>query len=287
MAELNFQENDPGTIADDRWSAAAFPGHPYGRPSIGTKDSVAAIGTADLQDLRRRLFARDGLRLAVVGDIDAATLGPALDRASAACRPRATARRCRRSRSPPRAPKRCRWRCPKRRSSSASPAPRRDDPDYFPAIVMNHILGGSTFTSRLYRAVREQRGLAYSVDSDTIQLKHAGLLLITAGTRVDKAGESLSVIRDEMARLAKDGPTEQEVAEAKSYLIGSYPLGFASHDALAAYVLSLQLAGRGRDFIEKYPGLIEAVTPAQVKAVAARVLQVENPTAVVAGTPAS
>jgi len=113
------------------------------------------------------------------------------------------------------------------------------------------------------------------------------LLLITAGTRVDKAGESLSVIREEIARLAKDGPTDQEVAEAKSYLIGSYPLGFASHDSLAAYVLSLQLAGRGRDFIDQYPGLIGAVTPAQVKAVAARVLQVKDPTAVVAGTPAS
>jgi zinc protease len=77
------------------------------------------------------------------------------------------------------------------------------------------------------------------------------------------------------------------VAEAKSYLIGSYPLGFASANGLASYVLQLQLAGRGRDFIDQYPGLIGAVTPAQVKAVAARVLRVENPTAVVVGTPAS
>lgn len=287
MAELNFQENDPGTIADDRWSAIAFPGHPYGRPSIGTKESVAGIGTADLQDLRRRLFARDGLRLAVVGDIDAATLGPALDRVFGGLPARGDRVPVPEVEVAAKGTETVPMAVSQASIQLGIPAPRRDDPDYFPAIVMNHILGGSTFTSRLYRAVREQRGLAYSVDSDTIQLRHAGLLLITAGTRVDKAGESLSVIRDEIARLAKDGPTEQEVAEAKSYLIGSYPLGFASHDALAGYVLSLQLAGRGRDFIDKYPGLIEAVTPAQVKAVAARVLQVKDPTAVVAGTPAS
>ena len=287
LADLNFQENDPGTIADDRWSAAAFPGHPYGVPTIGTKDSVVAINRADLQDLRRRLFARDGLHLAVVGDIDAATLGPALDRVFGGLPARGDRRPV-----PEVRPKAAGAETVPMAVSQASiqlglPAPRRDDPDYFPAIVMNHILGGSTFTSRLYRAVREQRGLAYSVDSSILQFQHTGILLVTAGTRADKAGDSLSVIRDEIARLAKDGPTEQEVAEAKSYLIGSYPLGFASADGLASYVLQLQLAGRGRDFIDQYPGLIGAVTPERVKAVAARVLRVENPTAVVVGTPAS
>ncbi|MGK9169988.1 insulinase family protein [Inquilinus limosus] len=285
LAELNFQENDPGTIADDRWSAAAFPGHPYGRPTIGTKDSVVAITRDDLADLRQRLFARDGLRLGVVGDIDAATLGPVLDRIFGGLPAKGDRRPVPEITVAAKGAETVPMAVSQASIQLGVPAPRRDDPDYFPSIVMNHILGGSTFTSRLYRAVREQRGLAYSVDSDTIQLKRTGLLLITAGTRADKAGESLSVIRDEIARLAAEGPTEQEVAEAKSYLIGSYPLGFASHDALAGYVLSLQLAGRGRDFIDRYPGLIGAVTPEQVKAVAARILQVKDPTAVVVGTP--
>jgi zinc protease len=287
LAELNFQENDPGTIADDRWSAAAFPGHPYGRPGIGTKDSVAAIAVADLQDLRRRLFARDGLRLAVVGDIDAATLKQALDRIFGGLPakgdrrdvPEITAKDAGTTMVP----------MPVSQAviQLGFAAPRRDDPDYFPAIVMNHILGGSTFTSRLYKAVREQRGLAYSVDSDIIQLRHSGVLVITAGTQAARAGESLSVIRDEIARLAKDGPTAQEVAEAKSYLIGSYPLGFASFDTLAGYVLQLQLAGRGRDFIDRYPGLIDAVTADQVKAAAAKFLQAKDPTALLVGGAAS
>ena len=286
LADLNFQENDPGTIADDRWSAAAFPGHPYGRPTIGTKATVVAIGPDDLRGAQRRLIARDGLRLAVVGDIDAATLGPALDRIFGDLPATSTLRDVPEIQV-----------VAAGQTAAAMPvsqaviqlgyaAPRRDDPAYFPSIVMNHILGGSTFTSRLYTAVREQRGLAYSVDSNLIQLRRSGVLVITAGTQAARAGESLKVIRDEIARLAKDGPTAQEVAEAKSYLIGSYPLGFASFDALASYVLQLQLAGRGRDFIERYPGLIEAVTADQVKAAAAKILEVKDPTAIVVGGPA-
>lgn len=287
IAELNFQENDPGSIADDRWSAAAFPGHPYGRPTIGTRATVAAITPADLEDLRHRVFARDGLRLAVVGDIGAAMLGPAIDRVFGDLPAKGELRAVPEIEAVASGPQTVQMPVSQAVIQLGYAAPRRDDPNYFPAIVMNHILGGSTFTSRLYTAVREQRGLAYSVDSSLVRLRQTSVLMISAGTQVARAAESLSVIRAEIARLAAAGPTAQEVAEAKSYLIGSYPLGFASFDSLAALALQLQLAGRDRDFIDRYPALVEAVTADQVKAAAAKILEVEDPASIVVGGPAS
>ena len=286
IATLNFQENDPGSIADDRWSEAAFPNHPYGRPIIGTKTTVGAITPADLQDLRRRTFTRDGLRVAVVGDIDAATLGPMIDRVFGGLAEKGDRQPVADIKVATAGPQTVPMPVAQAAIQLGYQALGRQEPDYFPQVVMNYILGGSTFTSRLYTAVREQRGLAYSVDSNIILLKHANVLAITAGTQAARAAESLSVIQSEIARLAKDGPTAQEVVEAKSYLIGSYPLGFASFDGLASLALQLQLAGRDRDFIDRYPGLIEAVTADQVKAVAKKLLSVENPPSIIVGTPA-
>jgi zinc protease len=152
------------------------------------------------------------------------------------------------------------------------PGIARNDPDFIPAYVMNHILGGGSFSSRLYREVREVRGLAYSVYSALLPMDRSSLFLAGTATRSDRAEQSLDVIRQEISRMAEQGPTEAELAEAKSYLTGSFPLRFDTSSKIANQLVQLQVDDLGIDYIDKRNGLIEAVTLADVRRVAKRLL---------------
>jgi len=140
---------------------------------------------------------------------------------------------------------------------------------------MNHILGGG-FTSRLYAEVREKRGLAYSVSSQLVLHDHVTALVISTATRPEKAQDSLKIIREQVAAMASDGPTEAELAAAKSFLKGSYAVNnLDSSGAIAETLVSLQDAGLPRDYIDKRSALIEAVTLDQIKAIAKKLLDAE------------
>jgi zinc protease len=146
----------------------------------------------------------------------------------------------------------------------------RKDPDFIAAFVVNHILGGGSFSSRLYDEVREKRGLAYGVYSYLLPLDHAALVMAGTATRADRAGETLEIIEKEMRRLANDGPTAAELAKAKAYLKGSYALRFDTSSKIAGQLLQIQIDELGIDYINKRNNLIEAVTLADAKRVAKR-----------------
>jgi zinc protease len=168
----------------------------------------------------------------------------------------------------------------------AYPGVPRDAPDFFAAYLMNHILGGGTFTSRLFDEVREKRGLAYGVDSSLVTHEYSSGLVISTATRSDRAAETLAVIRETVRRMAEEGPTEAELAAAKKYIIGSYALNnLDSSNAIAATLLSLQEERLGIDYMDRRTALIEAVTLDQVKAVAKKLLTAE-PAILVVGPPA-
>ena len=117
---------------------------------------------------------------------------------------------------------------------------------------MNHILGGGTFTSRLFDEVREKRGLAYGVNSSLVTHEYSSGLVISTATRSDRAAETLAVIRDTVRRMAEEGPTEAELAAAKKYIIGSYALNnLDSSNAIAATLLSLQEEKLGIDYMRQ------------------------------------
>jgi zinc protease len=138
--------------------------------------------------------------------------------------------------------------------------------------VLNHILGGSAFSSRLYKEVREARGLAYSVYSGVMPLDHAAVFLSGTATRYDRAGQALEVMQSEIRKLAETGPTEDELAKAKSYLTGSYALRFDTSTKIAGQLVAIQLEDLGIDYIDKRNGLVNAVTMDDVKRVARRLL---------------
>ncbi len=140
---------------------------------------------------------------------------------------------------------------------------------------MNHILGGG-FTSRLYAEVREKRGLAYSVSSSMVMRDHVSALMISTATRPEKAQDSLKIIREQVAAMATDGPTEAELAAAKNFLKGSYAVNnLDSSAAIAETLVSLQEAELPRDYIDKRSQLIDAVTLDQVKVIARKLLEAE------------
>jgi zinc protease len=161
----------------------------------------------------------------------------------------------------------------------------RKDPDFMPAYVVNYILGGGGFSSRLYEEVREKRGLAYSVYTYLYPLDHAALLLGGVATQNERAAESLATIEAELKRLAADGPSSDELAAAKSYLKGSYPLSFDTSDKIAGQLVAIQLEDLGIDYINERNDLVEAVAFDDVKRVARLLIAPENLIVTVVGRP--
>jgi zinc protease len=273
IARLTRESTSPNDISGKRWWSTAFPGHPYGRPVSGTLESVPRIGADDLKTYTRRVFARDKLKIAVVGDIDAAATSALLDKVFGslaptaelapveAARPEGLGRRIVIELDVPQAV-----------VTFGGPGIARKDPDFMAAYIVNHILGGGSFSSRLYREVREKRGLAYSVYSQLVWLDHASMLMGGTGTRAERTFETIDIIEQEMRRLAETGPTEDELAQAKSYLKGSYALGFDTSAKIAGQLVQIQIDDLGIDYIDRRSGLIDAVTIGDVRRVAKRLL---------------
>ena len=273
VSRLTRESTSPNDIAGKRWWSTAFPDHPYGRPVSGTLDSVSRIAPADLKGYVGRTFARDNLKVAVVGDIDAASVASLLDEvfgslpakadlsAVSAASPQGLGQRVVVELDVPQAV-----------VTFGGPGIARKDPDFIPAYIVNHILGGGSFSSRLYHEVREKRGLAYSVYSSLVWLDHAAMFMGGTGTRAERAGETIELIEQEIRRLAGTGPTEDELARAKSYLNGAYALGFDTSSKVAGQLVQIQLDDLGIDYPERRKGMIEAVTIDDVRRVAKRLL---------------
>jgi zinc protease len=162
----------------------------------------------------------------------------------------------------------------------------RDDPDFYAAYVANHILGGGGFGSRLTDEVREKRGLAYSVYSYLYPMDHAPLWLGGLGTANAAVGESIRLVRAEVARMAAGDIDDATLADAKTYITGSFPLRLTSNDQIASMLVSMQVNDLGIDYIERRNDYIEAVSLADVRRVAARLYDPETLLTVVVGAPA-
>ena len=150
------------------------------------------------------------------------------------------------------------------------PGIKRNDPDFMAAYVVNHILGGGSSSSRLYREVREKRGLAYSVYESLMWMDHSAMFVGNTGTRADRAGDTVEAVTREVRRIAENGPTEEELDEAKSYLKGSQMLSLDTSAKLAGALLQYQLDQLPIDYIERRNTLVDAVTIEDAKNVARR-----------------
>jgi zinc protease len=276
----------PGYIAGRTFWHNAFPKHPYGRPSRGTPATIKAIGKADLQAYMKARVARDALVIGVTGDISPEELKAVLDKTFADLPAHAAPVNV-----PTVAPATKGMLTVIRRPFPQSvvifgePGPSRKDKDFYAAFVMNHILGGGSFSSRLYQEVREKRGLAYSVSSNLNPMRHTAMITGSVATQNARVAETIRQIRLQWKRMAENGATAQELKDAKLYLTGSYPLRFVNTAQIAGSLAWLQMLGLGRDYFEKRNKIIESVTLADVRRAAKRFLDADKLYFVVVGQP--
>lgn len=271
LSVLRRDTTSPNDLASRRWWQTAFPGHPYGRETKGTLETMARVTADDLRDYVRRVFARNELKVSIVGDVDAKTAGELIDRAFGAlpakndlkpvadATPAGLGRRIVIDVDVPQAV-----------VTFGGPGVARNDPQFMAAYIVNHILGGGSFSSRLYREVREKRGLAYGVSNSLVWFRHAAVVLGGTATRADATADALAVIEQETKRMAETGPTAEELAAAKSYLKGSYALGLDTSGKIAAQLTQIQIDNLGIDYIQRRSSLIDAVTIEDAKKAARR-----------------
>lgn len=286
LAGLRLQANDPGTVATKRFLAEAFPGHPYGHPASGTPESVAAVTRDDLVTLHRRVVASAKLKVAAVGDMSEEELARQIDTVFGALpsmpiletvadtRPVGRGRKVVVDLDVPQSVIRfgfqgASWR----------------DADFIPTYVLNHILGGGAFTSRLFQEVRERRGLAYSVGTSLVSYRRAAMTWGYTATKNERVAECLEVIASEMLRLRHEGPGSDEIAKAKDYLKGSYALGFDTSTKIAHQLVQIAFEDLGIDHIRRRNGLVAAVTEADIRAAAEKTLDDGSMLVVIAGRP--
>jgi zinc protease len=271
LSGLRRDSSNPSALASRKFLEVAFGDHPYGRHANGTLESVPKINVADMKDYVRHVLAKDTLRIAVVGDVDPATLGKLLDKTFGALPAKASLTPVpdvEAARPPQRAfiP----LEVPQTVVTFGGPGIKRNDPNFMAGYVVNHILGGGSLSSRLYREVREKRGLAYSVYQALLWMDHSAIFIGNTGTRADRAGETVDAIDKEIRRIAEDGPTQQELDEAKSYLKGSQMLALDTSSKLATALLQYQQDKLPIDYIEKRNAIVDAVTLDDAKKAAKR-----------------
>jgi len=271
LSGLRRDTTNPNSISSRDWWQTAFPDHPYGREPKGTLETVARITPADLQDYVRRVFARNELTISIVGDVDAKTAGELIDRAFGKLpekndlRPVADATPAGLGRVIV-----SHLDVPQAVVTFGGKGLARKDPDFMAGYIVNHILGGGTFSSRLYREVREKRGLAYGVSDSLVWFKRAAVVVGGTATRADKTAEALGIIESETKRMAESGPTPEELKAAKSYLIGAYALSLDTSGKIASQLTQIQIDRLGIDYIQKRAAMIDAVTIDDAKRVAKR-----------------
>ena len=283
---LADEERDPNTILARNWFSDVFQDHPYAQRANGTEEAIRAIAPVDLKEWARGRFARDNLIVGASGDVSPDEIARLVDIALASLPAEAYPASVPEAVFPLTGATQV-IRLPLMQSvvMFGLPGLKRNDDDFYAAYVMNYILGGGGFTSRLYQEVREKHGLAYSVYSYLAPLEHAALYMGGVATRNDRVAQSLDIIRAEIARLAENSVSAEELSVAKQYLTGAFPLRLDTGSKVAGILAQMQFDGLGIDYLERRNSYMEAVTLDDIGRVARRLLDPERMRIVVVGDP--
>lgn len=280
-------KTNPQSVLRRTTRETLFAAHPYGRSLSGTENSIDTITRDDIADMHKKLLARDNLVVGVVGAIGSTELSRLLDEVFSELPDKANLEPI--SEVQPVLGKSIALEMPAPNASIALvyKGLLRSSPDFFAAHLMNHILGGGTFSSRLYAEIREKRGLAYGVWSSLATYNHAAYLSVGTSTRADNQEETLKLLRSELAKMASNGVTDSELEAAKKFVTGSYAINnLDTSGKIARVLVAIQVQNLGIDYIDRRRNLIAAVTKEDVARVARELLAVK-PTQVVVGPAAT
>ena len=282
---IRSELNDPNDIGSEAFSAMAFGAHPYGTSLNGTLESLASLTRDDLVAAKNVVIARDRLFVGAVGDINEAELGELLDDLLGGLPETGAPMPTHAGYHATGGTTVIDFQGPQSVAIFGHEGIDRDDEDFFATYVMNEILGGRGLASRLNTEVREKRGLTYGISSFLLPKDQGALVLGSVASSNETIAEAIDVVTDEWTKMATDGVTEDELNKAKTYLTGAYPLRFDGNATIANIMVGMQMTGLSPDYIRTRNDNINAVTLADIKRVADRVLRPDDLRFVVVGTP--
>jgi zinc protease len=287
ITSLSQQAHSPRALSSRLWMRDAFEDHPYGENVDGRLISVSAITREDLVGFAGQRLRRTGLVIGAVGDIKSEELAGLIDEVFGGL-PADSGETAVAETKPAenggvlitRRP------VPQSAVTFGQIGPKRDDPDWYAARLVNDILGGGGFRGRLMREIREKRGLAYGVSTELVSFRHAGLILGSVATENARVGQSIAVIRAEWRRMRDEGPSQAELDLAKDFLVGSFPLSLDTSARVASVLVEIQLENLGIDYLDRRAALFGAVSLDQAKRVAHNLLDPDALSFAVVGDPA-
>ena len=282
---LQTRETNAGFLAGRAVRNALYPDHSYAKET--TAESIEAITQDDMRAQKDLLMVREGMLVTAVGAISPDELAPLIDQAVAGLPESSEAIEADAVVLAEAAANPIIIELPQPQSlvSFTGPAMTREDPDFYTAVVLNYTFGGGGFESRLMKDLRVERGLTYGVGTSVRAGDKIQTWAGSGQTKNESASEFIEGVKENMTAMVEQGMTEEELSAAKSYLTGSYPLGFDSNAKIAANMMGVRLDGLPVDFFDKRNAMVEAVTLEDVNRVAADYLNPENFTFVVVGLP--
>ncbi len=285
IAGRQADAKDPDSIARAAFNRIAYGDHPYGSDGEGTVESVTALTREDMIAAHSAVFARDRLYVSAVGDVTPEDLGAMVDGLLADLPETGAPIPGEAEVDIPGGVSVVEFDTPQSVAVFGQPGMAQSHPDFFAAYVLNQILGGGSFESRLMNEVREKRGLTYGVYSYLAPRDLAAVYLGSVASANDRIAEAISVIGDEWYRAANDGVTASEVEAAKTYLTGAYPLRFDGNGPIARILTGMQMQGLPADYIATRNDKVRAVTVEDVNRVAKELLDPDGLQFVVVGRP--
>jgi zinc protease len=285
LSGLRSDEKDPQSIATRRFDALVFGEHPYATSLDGTVETVTALTRDDLLAAHAATMARDRIHVSAVGDITAAELGALLDSLLGELPATGSSMPGPADPAFPGGVTVVDFPTPQSVVLFGQPGVAQEDPDFFAAFILDHILGGGGFESRLMTEVREKRGLTYGIYTYLADRDHAQTWGGSVASANDRVAEAVEVIRAEWARLQAEGVTAAELENAKTYLTGAYPLRFDGNGTIANIIVGMQMRGFPIDYAATRNDKVNAVTLADVNRVAREVLDPAALSFVVVGQP--
>ncbi len=283
---LRSKQQSPGSLARDAFMDAIYKTHPYARPSEGTEDSIKAISREDIQAFYKQYFVANNAMIAMVGAVDreqaeaiAESLTEVLPEGEKA-EPLAGVNNLEQS-------DKIFIEHPSAQTHIlvGQPGLKRGDPDYFPLYVGNHVLGGGGMVSRLFEEIREKRGLSYSAYSYFSPMRFEGPFIAGLQTKTNQADEALNVLLENIEQFIEQGPTEEELEQAKKNITGGYPLRIDSNSKILGYVVVIAYYGLPMDYLETFNANVNAVTVEQIRDAFKRRLTPDKLITVMVGTP--
>src|SRR5512143_2537667 len=278
LAEIRRKQEEPGIVAENAFDKAVFGSAPYGR----TDDDVAAylpkLTRRDVLDFYAARYSPNHAIISVVGDITEKEAVAVLHECFKAWGKKEQALPA--SAEPPLIGKTTVKKIDKRITQAniamGNVGISRENPDFYACTVMNYILGGGGFTSRLMDNIRDNKGLAYDVHSGFSPQKLPGAFTVTIQTKNESANDVIAETLKEIGRIQSEPVSEQELADAKAYLTGSFPLRMDTSAKIAGMLTAIEMYNLGLDYPQKYPALINAVTREDVRRVAKKYLHPDN-----------